>query len=254
MGTLQDELYNKVIMSPKRKIVKSSFNFLKQESTFNETVGFLNKIKKQKSTIKINKRKERRGKVIIMSDEEIKIMARKDDIIKLRGLTLNNPVLFNDLYNKFYSSADKTLKKITYLRNLCQEFKSSTNKIFHSSKNGWFVDEERLVAAECPDLISMWQKNKYFAYKRNKKKTNSPEIIKDKIETDVENKIISDGEFTSELDVKEINDKSEHNVESDATLTKSATITFFDNKIIIERKGCSVEVISSGYEIVKIIL
>ena len=228
MGTLQDELSHKVIASPKRKIVEGSFNFLKQESIFHETVGFLSKIKsKPKSTIKINKRKERRGKVTIMSKEEINIMNRKKDVKKILEATLNNPVSFGDLYYKIFLTEERDSTKEKYMQNLCQEIKHATDFIFNSSKDGWVINVETLMGANNPSLLDMWEKNRSRRWSlRNKK------------------------ELTEESSSPTL----PHEIDSHKSSKKSAVITFSDNKIIIEREGCTVEVISSEYEIVKIIL
>ena len=231
MGTLQDELKEKILQEkpegrvPRRVVITPE---VKQE--YDETVAGLSRISKHHPKFKMKTRKLRRGKVTIMSKMGVAALNKEREVKGiLEKVGELKPVLFPVLYKALHPG-EYDRKKAKRIQNILQQIRKATKGIVYTGKNGWDIDQDLQKELGVDDILTMWVIN------RGNVEGNQKKIVKR--EPKEKPPVI--------IQKKPVSGKTGEK--------KTATITFAEDKVIIEREDCVVEIVPSNYNFLKIVL
>lgn len=223
-------------------------------------------ITKYKQSIrgKINHRKPRKGKVKIMSENEIARENRIRAITTIIAAISESVVAGKDMYNLVYGpfGGQRDPEKAKFIQNILQHLKIKSNGMIILEKTGWNLNKKRWEDLGKPNIYTYCYPYGHGGGLRSKlrvreeitpilkKRPSKPLKLKDRT---CDSPSGTEHEIGIKLDSHSITptEATEHSLD----FRKSAVITFSKNEhIIIERDGVTVEIIPSNYDLVKIVL
>lgn len=260
MGTIQDELKNKGYVNQNLNRLGLK-NDIKQTMIYELTQMATTKFK-HPIRGKINHRRPKKGKVIIMSEAELikenRIRAINSILRALSTDVIPGKRMYEIVYGQFGGHIDSKKRKL--IQNILQHLKLKSNGMIILGDNGWTLNYRKWEELGKPNIYNFCYPHGYKNRLRIKegelpiRKKGSdiiPELKKSKKKDEIPSG--TDLGIGTKIDSHSITptEASERSLD----LRKMAVITFTKNEnIIIERDGVTVEIIPSNYDLVKIVL